>query len=101
LTKATSYTISRTDFNADAGSGVASSVLTVKYAPWSNNACGTYGSATTITGSPTQTELSGDGCYQYTLTGTDNVGNTSALTTTVEVDTTPPTVSTPSVNGYL
>ena len=99
LTKAMSYSITRTDFNTDAGSGVASSLLTVRFAPWSNNACGTYGLATTIAGSPLQTETSGDGCYQYTLTGTDNVGNTSTLTTTVEVDTTPPTVSTPSVNG--
>jgi len=100
LTNATSYSISRADFNADTGSGVASSVLTVRYAPWLNHACGTYGPATTITASPTQTESSGDGCYRYTLTGTDNVGNTSTLTTTVEVDTTPPTVSTPIVNGY-
>jgi hypothetical protein len=100
LTKATSYSISRTDFNADAGSGVASSVLTVRYAPWSNNACGTYGSATTITGSPTQNETSGNGCYQYTLTGTDKVGNTSTLTTTVEVDTTAPTGGAISVPTY-
>ena len=85
-----SYSLSRTDFTSDAGSGVASSVLTVRYAPWTSNACGTYGSATTITGAPPQTSPSGNGCYQYTLTGMDNVGNTSTLTTTVKVDTTAP-----------
>jgi len=93
LTKASSYAIGvRTDYNADAGSGVASSVLTVAYAPWnsSTHVCGSFGSASTISNSPTQTEPSGDGCYKYTLTGTDNVGNTSAVTTTVQVDTTVP-----------
>jgi len=64
----------------------------VKFAPWASNVCGSFGSATTITASSpsTQTETSGDGCYQYTLAETDNVGLTSTLTTTVEVDTTAP-----------
>ena len=100
LTNATSYSVSRTDYSADAGSGFASSVLTVKYASWSANACGTYGAPSTITGSSTQTEPSGDGCYQYTLSGTDNVGNTSTLTTTVQVDTTAPSGGAISVPAY-
>src|SRR5207249_6190984 len=33
------------------------------------------------------------GCYKYTLTGTDNVGNTSAVSTIVKVDTDNPAVS--------
>jgi hypothetical protein len=91
LTSATSFPLSWTNFTADA-SGVDTSSLTVKFAPWSSNSCGSYGSATTVTASSpsTQTETSGDGCYQYTLSQTDNVGLTSTLTTTVEVDTTAP-----------
>jgi hypothetical protein len=91
LTSATSFPLSWTNFTGDA-SGVASSSLTVRFAPWASNACGSYGSSTTITASSpsAQTETSGDGCYQYTLTETDNVGLTSTLTTTVELDTTAP-----------
>ena len=34
------------------------------------------------------------GCYQYTLTGTDNVGNTATATSAVVmVDTTPPALA--------
>ena len=36
----------------------------------------------TITGAPTQTGVGGS-CYRYVLTGTDNVGNVSSLTTVV------------------
>src|SRR2546428_8268193 len=39
-----------------------------------------------------QTGLS-TGCYRYTLTGTDNVGNTSSVQTTVKVDTSDPTIN--------
>ena len=31
------------------------------------------------------------GCYRYVLTGTDNVGNATTITTIVKVDTTDPT----------
>ena len=91
LTSATSYPLAWTNFTADA-SGIASSSLSVKFAPWSSNTCGTYGSAIMITTSSpsTETETSGDGCYQYTLAETDNVGLVSTLMTTVEVDTTAP-----------
>jgi Chitobiase/beta-hexosaminidase C-terminal domain len=102
LTSAASFPLSWSNFSAGA-SGVASSSLTVKFAPWSLNACGSYGSGTTITTSSpsTQMETSGDGCYQYTLAETDNVGLTSTLMTTVEVDTTSPvtTDNTGSIGG--
>jgi PKD repeat protein len=87
----------RTDFNADSGSGFISSTLTRATATLSNNACGTFGTASTINGNPTQTNLAA-GCYRYALTGLDRVGNASVLTTTVEVDRTAPsaTVSVPA-----
>jgi hypothetical protein len=103
LTSARSYPLSWTAFTAD-DSGVASSSLSVKFAPWSSDACGTYGSPATLTStSPaTQTESSGDGCYQYTLAQTDNVGLTATLTVTVEVDATAPvtTDDSASIGGW-
>lgn len=85
------WPVTRTDYSGDAGSGLASSILTVRYAPWSGDSCGAaFGEATTVIGSPAQTAFAGDGCYQYTLTGTDNVGNTSQRITTVKVDQTAP-----------
>jgi PKD repeat protein len=80
----------RTDFNADAGSGFISSTLTRATATLSNGACATFGAATTISGNPNQTGLAA-GCYRYTLTGLDRLGNSSVLMTTVEVDKTAPT----------
>jgi hypothetical protein len=94
----TSFTISaRTDYT-DSGSGLASSTLTVQSSELSKNACGTPGSAgpytspTTIA-SKTNPTITGGYCYRYTLTGTDNVGNTSSISTTVKVDTVAPTNS--------
>jgi len=76
----------RTDFTTDNGSGVASSILSVRFAPWSGNACGTFGSSSVIVGAPAQSASSGDGCYEFSLTGTDHVGNASQRITTVKVD---------------
>ena len=77
LTSGTTLAInSRTDYNADTGSGLASSVMTIQSASLSNNSCGTFGSSTTISGTTPQTVASGN-CYLLTLTGTDNVGNTA------------------------
>ena len=79
----------RTDYNADAGSGVASSVLTVQSETLSGSTCGALGSGgpftspTTITGTTQPSGILAGFCYVYTLTGTDNVGNTSTITTTV------------------
>jgi PKD repeat protein len=91
------FTIARTDYSEQQSatlSGLRSSTLTVAAAPLSGDACGTFGAPTTITASPAQSEPTG--CYQYTLTGVDNVGNQASLTTTVFVDTSAPT--TPSLN---
>jgi hypothetical protein len=102
--KASSFTIgTRTEYNADTGSGVASSVLTRAAGTLSKNTCGSYGTPVTITGSPAQSGLA-EGCYLYTLTGTDNVGNTASISTTVKVDTTAPapTLSVPAdANGAV
>ena len=69
-----------------AGSGVASSVLTVDTATLSANSCGSYtGSPSTISGTADQTGLSNSTCYRFVLTGTDNVGNTSSVSTVVKV----------------
>ncbi len=87
----TTFAISvRTDYNADAASGVAGSVLTRQSATLTAGSCGVFGSAVTVVGSPSQSGLT-TGCYRYTLTGTDNVGNTSSVSTTVTYDTVAPT----------
>ena len=82
----------RTDYSADTGSGLLSSVLTRAAGTLSSGTCSAYGAPLTITGNPTQSGLAA-GCYLYVLTGTDRVGNTAKLTTTVEVDKTAPTAT--------
>jgi hypothetical protein len=87
----TAFTIGvRTDYSSDAGAGVGSSVLTRETAPYTANSCGAFGSPITVTGAPAQTGLT-TGCYRYTLTGTDLVGNTSAISTVVRYDASGPT----------
>jgi hypothetical protein len=76
-------------------------VLTRAAGTLASGVCSNYGTPVTITGNPTQSGLAA-GCYLYKLTGTDRVGNTSTLSSTVEVDKTAPsaTVSTPTyANG--
>ena len=98
-----SYAISRTDYT-DGGSGLASSVLTRETASLTSSdaigagTCGTYGTASVLAGSPAQT-VTGPSCYRYTLTGTDNVGNVSATTTIVKVDTTAPSAPSLTLSG--
>lgn len=70
----TAFSISRTDY-ADASSGIETNVLTVERASWLVAFCGSYGSPTTIAGNSYTSTSSG--CYRFTLTGTDNVGNTA------------------------
>jgi hypothetical protein len=108
----TSFAIgSRTEY-ADSAPGLASSVLTIQSATEnaSTQACGAagsggpYTSATTITGT-TQPSITDDSCYIYKLTGTDDVGNTASVSTTVAVLAVPgastaPTVSDSSSSGY-
>jgi hypothetical protein len=92
-----SYTVTRTDYTADAGSGVAASVLVRDQAPLVNNTCGTFTNPQTIAGTPPAQNgaagITSGNCYRYTLTGSDNVGNSVSVTTTVQVDTAPPTNS--------
>jgi Bacterial Ig domain/Bacterial Ig-like domain len=84
---------SRSDYADAGGSGLASSTLVRTSATFSSpNTCGAFGSGTTIIGHPAQSGLT-TGCYKYTLTGTDNVGNTVAVSTIVKVDTDSPNVS--------
>ncbi len=82
----------RTDY-AEAQSasqaGLASSVLTRQQAPLGAFSCGGFGSPTTLTGTPAQSGLA-EGCYRYTLTGTDRVGNAASISTVVAVDKTAP-----------
>ncbi|HTL23333.1 MAG TPA: chitobiase/beta-hexosaminidase C-terminal domain-containing protein, partial [Mycobacteriales bacterium] len=73
-------------------SGLASSTLTRASASLTNNSCGTYGSPTTIVGSPAQSLSTG--CYLYTLTGVDQLGNTASVSATVKVDTSDPSAPT-------
>jgi hypothetical protein len=89
-TTSTSFAIdSRTNFT-DAGSGLASSVLTVQSETYNGSTCGTpgsggpYTSPTTISGT-TNPAITAGFCYLYTLTGVDNVGNTASIKTTVTV----------------
>ena len=86
------FSIVRTDYNADAGSGLLSSVLTLRTGTISKGTCLNFGNPTTLTGAPAQNNLA-EGCYLYTLTGTDRVGNASSLATVVIVDRTPPTAT--------
>ena len=88
---------SRSDYT-DAGSGLASSTLTIKSATLTNNTCGSYGAPTTISGTTTQTVASGN-CYLLTLTGTDNVGNATNITTSRSSSTPPPPPRRPSASA--
>ncbi len=80
-----SFTIAtRTDYNADSGVGFATSVLTREQATLLGDTCGAFGAPTTIAGAPAQSGLA-EGCYRYTLTGADKLGNMSIVSTTVKV----------------
>jgi hypothetical protein len=97
----------RTDYietQSSSESGLASSTLTRESATLTANSCGSFGSASTITGTPAQSLPTG--CYLYTLTGTDNLGNTGSITSIVKVDTSSPsapslTLSNPSGGLYV
>ena len=78
-----SWTLARTDWT-DAQSGMTSSTLVRTQATLTNGVCGAFGSAATITGAPAQTGTART-CYRYVLTGTNAVGLTASVTTTVVV----------------
>src|SRR5207253_622442 len=88
----------RTDYSesqSSTESGLSSSTLTRETASLSGNSCGTFGSPATISGNPSQTLSTG--CYLFTLRGTDNVGNSTSVSTSVIVDTSAP--SAPSLSS--
>jgi Bacterial Ig-like domain len=84
----------------DSGSGLATNTITRSSATLTNNTCGplTGAAPVTVSGGDDSATLS-SGCYQYTLTGTDNVGNVATVASAVVmVDTSPP-VLTITANG--
>ncbi|HTX32521.1 MAG TPA: hypothetical protein VMD09_14150 [Solirubrobacteraceae bacterium] len=90
ISNSTNFTIgSRTDYSDGGGSGLKSSVLTVQSESLAGTTCGAPGSggpfttATTVTGTTQPPGIVAGACYVYTLTGTDNVGNTASIKTTV------------------
>ena len=88
----------RTSYDTDTESGVAGTTLVRERATLAGNVCATtWTNATTIVGSPTQSGLASGFCYRYTLTGTDNVGNTAAIFTMVKLDTSAPTFGSPAL----
>jgi DNA-binding beta-propeller fold protein YncE len=74
-----------------AQSGLQSSVLTMQSESLSGGTCGAPGSGgpfsspVTITGTTQPSGIVGGACYLYTLTGTDNVGNSASISTTVQL----------------
>ncbi len=86
--------LSVTNFT-DAGSGLATNTITRASGTLTNNTCGALSGSTpvTLSGGDDSSTLS-TGCYRYTLTGTDNVGNVATATSAVVmVDTTPPALT--------
>ncbi len=97
-----SFTIgTRTDYaetQSGTAAGLRTSTLTRENGTLSGNACSAYGAPTTLVGAPAQGPFA-TGCYRYTLTGTDNVGNAVSVTTTVKVDTSGPSVASVTVGS--
>src|SRR5262249_24498622 len=88
----TSVTITSGNYS-DAGSGIASNTITrsAAQAPVAGACPGSGYTGATVVTSPDAGVVDGQ-CYVYTLTGTDNVGNTvSTSSSPVMVDTTKPT----------
>ena len=85
----------------DAGAGIASNVITRSnaQAPSSPGVCPAGGYSGAIAASSPDTVPTDGQCYQYTLTGTDHVGNTATVTSTILVDTTVPSTPTVTFSG--
>ena len=101
--KTGTFTIARTDYVETASataSGLASSTLVRTQASYTNSTglCGSFGTLTTVVGAVSETTLA-EGCYLYTLTGTDHVGNAASVTVTVVVDKTAPTATNVTLNN--
>jgi hypothetical protein len=82
-------------------SGLASTNLIMDSAPFINGFCGTNFANPVVVAGTTNPPLTSGNCYRYTLTGIDQVGNTSSLSTIVKYDATLPTnvVSMPTRTG--
>src|SRR5207302_240501 len=78
-----------------AAAGLATNTFTRQAGTLSNNACSGYGATTTptIVGGNDNASPFATGCYLYTETGTDNVSNSAAISTTVKVDQVFPTAT--------
>ncbi len=99
---------SRTDFGeaqSPTQSGLGSSVLTVQSETLTAGACGAPGSGgpfmapVTLTGAIQPAGIVTGYCYLYTLTGTDAVGNSASISTTIALDTTTPSTPTLAFSG--
>ena len=97
LSRTGTWTADRADFT-DLQSGMAASTLVRTRASLSNGACGAFDSPVTVGGAPAEAGLA-TGCYRYRLTGTNAVGLTAEIDTTVRVDSLPPSGGAMLVNG--
>jgi hypothetical protein len=87
--------LSKTNYT-DATSGIASNAITRAHATLSGDSCGSFSGSdpVTISGGNDSDALT-TGCYRYTLTGTDNAGNSAtSQSAVVKVDTSPPSAPT-------
>jgi hypothetical protein len=96
--------VSKTNFS-DAESGIATNVVTRSDAQSPSSAGVCPGSGYTGANGatlPNDTAPTDGKCYRYTLTGTDNAGNTATASATILVDTTAPTGGsvTPGTSGF-
>ena len=80
--------------------GIDSTTLVRESASLVGGDCGGFGGSTSVDG-PFPVVQSGlaDGCYRYTLTGYDRVGNTASVHTVVKVDTRAPVGGAVRANG--
>ncbi len=85
---------------SSSASGLADVTLTRESAVLAGGSCGPFGGGTPLglTGPIDEAGLS-DGCYRYTLSGTDRVGNSASIATIVRVDTSAPTGGAVRANG--
>ena len=81
-------------------SGLDDVVLTRESAALADGACSAFGGASDIgLTAPVQETSLPDGCYRYTLSGVDRIGNATSISTTVRVDATAPTGGALQANG--
>jgi hypothetical protein len=85
---------------SSSAAGLANVSLTRESAVLAGGSCGAFGGSTSLgmAGPIDEAGLS-DGCYRYTLSGTDRVGNSASIATIVRVDTSAPTGGAVRANG--